>query len=116
MRRVLSTADFSEWLDRFLPGLQRNALGTMMEPVEVPDVTDGHLVHLAGLDLSRAWTMNGIESALRPTDPRAKLLLNAVALHRKAGLKYVNSGHYEGEHWAGHVCRLRPDGARSQHS
>ena len=46
----------------------------MMEPVEVTDITDGHLMHLAGLDLSRAWTMAGIATALPDSDPRKALL------------------------------------------
>lgn len=99
MRRVLPPEQFSAWLDQFLPALARNQLGPMMQPVEVPDVTDGHLVHLAGLDLSRAWTMAGIASALPKSDPRAAWLTESAAAHSAAGLKYVNSGHYEGEHW-----------------
>ncbi len=99
MRRVLTSAEFSEWLDQFLPQLRNDAMGPMMEPVEVSDVTDGHLVHLAGLDLSRAWTMNGIARALPEADVRRQLLLQAVQVHADAGMKYVNSGHYEGEHW-----------------
>ena len=67
MRRVLDEQDFSKWLDRFLPQLRGDDMGPMMTPVEVPDVTDGHLVHLAGLNLSRAWTMKGIANALPPT-------------------------------------------------
>jgi hypothetical protein len=99
MRRVLDAEQFSAWLDRFLPQLSTNQMGPMMEPVEVSDVTDGHLVHLAGLDLSRAWTMNGIAAALPDGDPRKALLQASVARHQEAGLRYVNSGHYEGEHW-----------------
>ena len=99
MRRVLSPREFSEWPDKFLPQLRQNKMGSMMQPVEVTDVTDGHLVHLAGLDLSRAWTMNGIAAALPLQDVRRQLLLDSVREHAKAGLKYVNSGHYEGEHW-----------------
>jgi Protein of unknown function (DUF2891) len=99
MRRVLSAEEFSSWLDRFLPQLKANRMGPMMKPVEVPDVTDGHLVHLAGLDLSRAWTMNGIASVLPDGDPRRKSLRDAVAAHKVAGLQYVSSGNYEGEHW-----------------
>lgn len=99
MRRVLSASEFSLWLDRFLPQLSAGTMGPMMEPVKVPDVTDGHLVHLAGLDLSRAWTMNGIANALPAADARRKTLLSAVADHVKLGLTYVTSGHYEGEHW-----------------
>lgn len=99
MRRLLKADEFSVWLDRFLPGLRNNSLGAMMEPVEVSDVTDGHLVHLAGLDLSRAWTMHGIATALPKHDQRRKILEQSIPQHAAAGLKYVNSGHYEGEHW-----------------
>jgi len=99
MRRVLSQGDFVVWLDRFLPQLKTQSMGSMMEPVEVSDVTDGHLVHLAGLNLSRAWTMTGIAKALPSSDPRRELLLKSASQHAEAGLQYVTSGHYEGEHW-----------------
>lgn len=99
MRRVLDPADFSRWLDQFLPQLKTDNMGSMMQPVEVTDVTDGHLVHLAGLDLSRAWTMTGIAASLPSGDARRQTLADSIPLHAEAGLKYVTSGHYEGEHW-----------------
>lgn len=99
MRRVLSAGRFAEWLDRFLPPLKTETMGSMMQPVEVPDVTDGHLVHLAGLDLSRAWTMHGILNSLPENDVRRKSLSVSMDEHAKLGLSYVTSGHYEGEHW-----------------
>jgi hypothetical protein len=99
MRRVLPPEDFSRWLDRFLPELKKDQMGPMMEPVEVTDVTDGHLVHLAGLNLSRAWAMRGIASVLPREDPRRLLLERSAKDHADAGMKYVTSGHYEGEHW-----------------
>jgi hypothetical protein len=43
--------------------------------------------------------MSGILSALAPDDPRRTALEAAVKVHEAAGLKYVFSGHYEGEHW-----------------
>ena len=101
MRRVLPRDEFSDWLDRFLPQLRSQQMGPMMESVEVSDVTDGHLVHLAGLNLSRAWTMKGIARALPDGDPRRQYLIQGVQSHSTAGMKYVNSGHYEGEHWLG---------------
>jgi hypothetical protein len=73
--------------------------GNLFVPVEVSDVTDGKLVHLAGLNLSRGWTLNGIASALDQDHPRRQAIENAAAEHTKAGLGYVFSGHYEGEHW-----------------
>lgn len=99
MRRVLAADDYSDWLDQFLPGLRANDLGSMMTPVDVTDLTDGHLVHLAGLDLSRAWTMAGIAAALPDADSRRTVLEKSIPHHVDAGLKYVSSGHYEGEHW-----------------
>lgn len=101
MRRILEPAEFSQWLDRFMPGLARGEAGPLLQPVEVTDVTDGKLVHLAGLNLSRAWCQNGIASALAKEDPRRALLQKVAAEHTTAGLKTVFSGHYEGEHWLG---------------
>lgn len=99
MRRVLSKEEFSTWLDQFFPGLRKAKVGTLLTPVEVTDVTDGKLVHLAGLDLSRGWTLQGIASALDGDDPRAKILNQSAREHAAMGYKYVFSGHYEGEHW-----------------
>jgi hypothetical protein len=79
--------------------LNTDQMGPMMEPVEVSDITDGHLMHLAGLDLSRAWTMAGIAMVLPDSDPRKAFLQDSSHTHFDAGMAYVNSGHYEGEHW-----------------
>jgi hypothetical protein len=57
------------------------------------------IVHLVGLNLSRAWTIQGILSALDSEDARRVTLENAERLHAEAGLRHVFSGHYEGEHW-----------------
>ena len=98
MRRILPKKEFSAWLDRFLPGPLEKKVGNLLKPVEVLDVTDGKLVHLAGLDLSRAWTWCGIASALAEDDPQRTILDEAAARHAAMGYKYVFSGHYEGEH------------------
>ncbi len=99
MRRVLSQDEFVDWLDKFLPGLRNGDGGNLLTPVEVSDVTDGYIVHLAGLDLSRGWCMQGIASALPENDPRVALLQQAASKHADKGFEYVFSGHYEGEHW-----------------
>ncbi len=93
MRRVLPPGEFAKWLDGFMADI------STVKPVEVTDVTDGHIVHLAGLDLSRAWCMQGIASALPKGDPRVAKLMDSAAAHAKMGFGYVFSGHYEGEHW-----------------
>lgn len=101
MRRVLPAKEFAAWLDAFLPGLaaEDSAAATLLTPVAVTDVTDGKLVHLAGLNLSRAWCQQGVLAALRSDDPRRDALERSLAAHTKAGVDYVFSGHYEGEHW-----------------
>ena len=99
MRRVLPPADYSGWLDGFFPGLRQGDLGRLLEPATVSDVTDGKIVHLAGLNLHRAWTMRSVAWALPADDPRAGVLLESARDHLAAGLEYVFSGHYEGEHW-----------------
>lgn len=101
MRRILPPAEYAQWLEGFMPGLTRGELGPLLQPVEVTDVTDGKLVHLAGLNLSRAWCQNGIASSLPEHDPRREILRESAIAHTTAGLKTVFSGHYEGEHWLG---------------
>lgn len=101
MRRVLPSDEFASWLNRFLPSITEidNDVASLLQPVIVSDPTDPKIVHLAGLNLSRAWTQHGVMSALPANDPRRKILKRSMAEHSKAGLDYVFSGHYEGEHW-----------------
>ena len=98
MRRILPQEEFSKWLDSFLPGFG-DGQSNLFNPAEVSDVTDGKIVHLAGLDLSRGWCFQGIASALPKSDKRIAFLKKAADDHAAAGYKYVFSGHYEGEHW-----------------
>jgi hypothetical protein len=71
----------------------------MAEPAFVSDLTDGRIVHLVGLNLTRAWTLRGIASALPARDARRARLIQVADRHAEAGLAYVFSGHYAGEHW-----------------
>lgn len=110
MRRVLAPCAFSAWLDGFLPGLGKGEAGHLLRPVEVSDVSDGQIMHLAGLNLNRAWTMLGIASVLDIGDPRHQVLETSAAQHREAGLKLVHTGHYEGEHWLASFAVYLMDG------
>jgi hypothetical protein len=102
MRRVGSAAGFSEWLSRFLPGIPEGVAQTgWLEPAVVSDPSDGKLVHLDGLNLSRAWMLEGIADALPVGDPRLAALRAAARQHREAGLAAVTAAHYEGGHWLG---------------
>lgn len=101
LRRILPPSDFASWLTAFLPELAPHAAGAspLLTPAVVSDIADARIGHLAGLNLSRAWTQRGILSALPADDPRRPLLETSVRAHAAAGLGCVFSGHYEGEHW-----------------
>lgn len=101
MRRVLAPDAFAAWLDAFVPTLREGSLGPWAEPVTVRDVTDGHAVHLAGLDLTRAWTMRAIAEVLPTVHPGGARLARLADAHEKEGLGYVFSGDYAGDHWLG---------------
>lgn len=101
MRRVLPAEEFGRWLGEYFPELAAGKAGNLLTPVTVSDPTDGHLIHLAGLNLTRAWTMRGVASVLADGDVRKKVLLDAAAKHADAGLGLVATGHYEGDHWLG---------------
>jgi hypothetical protein len=66
-----------------------------------PDPSDPKLAHLDGLNLSRAWMLEGIASALSKNDTRLAAIRAAAAAHRRAGLAAVTGEHYEGGHWLG---------------
>ena len=99
MRRVLPAAEFAAWFRTFLPGAAAGEPKAVFDPATVGDRTDPLLVHLDGLNLSRAWAMRGIAAALPADDPARKHLATSAARHEAAGLKHVASGNYEGEHW-----------------
>ncbi len=99
MRRVLPPAEFRTWFARFLPGAARREPATLFNPATVTDRTDPQLVHLDGLNLSRAWCMRGIATALPADDPARAVLIAAAARHAESALGHVASGDYAGEHW-----------------
>jgi hypothetical protein len=99
MRRVLPPARFRAWLTRYLPGLARGEPRTLLLPAKVTDRSDPQLVHLDGLNLSRAWCMRNIAAALPGDDPARRVLLDSAVRHAEAALRHVASGDYAGEHW-----------------
>jgi hypothetical protein len=99
MRRVLLPAEFHAWFSRFLPGVANGEPKTLLEPAKVTDRSDLQLVHLDGLNLSRAWCMRHIAAALPENDPARPVLEQAAACHADAALRHIASGNYAGEHW-----------------
>lgn len=101
MRRVLPPEDFAGWLRGFMPQLPTDGSGPWLQPAVVTDPSDPKLAHLDGLNLSRAWMLEGIASGLPAGDPRLAALRASAAAHREAGLASVTGAHYEGGHWLG---------------
>ncbi|MEM9378011.1 MAG: DUF2891 domain-containing protein [Pseudomonadota bacterium] len=99
MRRVLSQTDFADWLSLFLPEIPLNGASDWLAPGIVLDPSDGKLVHLDGVNLSRAWALEGIASALPSDDARIAALQAAADLHREVGIAAVSEEHYSGSHW-----------------
>jgi hypothetical protein len=99
MRRVLSAKEYPNWLKRYLPDLANGKPKNLLEPAKVTDRSDPQLVHLDGLNLSRAWCMWSIAAVLPKDDPARKVLMDSAARHAEAGLAHVASGDYAGEHW-----------------
>jgi hypothetical protein len=94
MWRILPDTTYQRWVRRFLPVLAKPNFN--MEPGRVTDRTDGKLVHLDGLNLSRAWDLYGIARHL----PANRAHLYALAnKHLTEVLPHVASGDYMGEHW-----------------
>jgi Protein of unknown function (DUF2891) len=86
-------------LAKFLPGAARGEPRALFTPATVTDRTDPQLVHLDGLNLSRAWCMRSIAAVLTADDPARAALDAAAARHAAAALGHVASGDYAGEHW-----------------
>ena len=94
MWRVLPAAEYEPWLKKFLPSLFKQNIA--LKPGEVKDRTDGRLVHLDGLNFSRAWCLYGIAAHVKSN--KAKIIEQAN-IHMAAALPNVASGDYMGEHW-----------------
>ena len=98
MRRVMTSDVFAEWLSQFL---EIPAKGDWLSPAVVSDRSDPHIVHLDGVNLSRAWMLEGIATALPPNDSRQTVIAASANAHKEAGLKGVSPEHYAGSHWLG---------------
>lgn len=102
MRRVLDRNAFARWLMTFLPQIARDAGGKgWLAPAIVTDRSDPKLAHLDGLNLSRAWMLEGIAAGLPASDRRVAILTATAGAHRAAALPAVTGEHYEGGHWLG---------------
>ena len=99
MRRVLPPADYARWLAAFLPQIAEDGDGRWLLPVVSRDPSDPKLAHLDGLNLSRAWMLEGIAAGLPQIDGRRAALMDSARLHEEAGLAAIREEAYEGSHW-----------------
>ncbi|KRO86053.1 MAG: DUF2891 domain-containing protein [Bacteroidetes bacterium] len=95
MKRLLSKKEFTPWVEGFIPELKN--VNFKLETGMVSDRTDGQLVHLDGLNFSRAWSLNKIAEDL----PKYKHLNNIANQHINYSLPSVVGDSYEGGHWLG---------------
>ncbi|MCR9289717.1 MAG: DUF2891 domain-containing protein [Bacteroidetes bacterium] len=93
MRRILPKAEFQKWMDAYLPGITNPNF--QLEPAQVSDRTDGKLVHLDGLNFSRAWCLYGLASE----GDSFQHLKNIANQHIQFSLENVVGDAYEGGHW-----------------
>jgi hypothetical protein len=101
MRRVLSKREFAAWLQTFMPQIPASSNSEWLQPVVSPDPSDPKLAHLDGLNLSRAWMLEGIATGLPKDDKRLSSIIATAEAHKRAGLVAVTGEHYEGGHWLG---------------
>jgi len=115
MRRMLPPHEFPLWLSGFLPGIPADGSSDWLAPGVVTDRSDPKLAHMDGLNLSRAWMLEGIASGLPAGDRRRSSLLATARVHAEASLPAVTGEHYEGGHWLASFAVYLTTGAGLAH-
>ena len=95
MKRIMPKEEFKTWIGNFLPQLK--SVDFEIETGKVSDRTDGKLVHLDGVNFSRAWSLNKITEDL----PEYQHLKNVANQHINYSLPSIVGDSYEGGHWLG---------------
>jgi DUF2891 family protein len=108
MARALERAEVAAWLERFLPRLQAREPASLFRPATVSDRTDGKVVHLDGLNLSRAWCWRSLAATFAAGDPRYEIAQEAASAHLEASLPHV-ADDYAGSHWLATFALLALD-------
>jgi hypothetical protein len=106
MARVLPADQWRQWWARFVPG--EPALANWLAPVSVSDPADPKIVHLHGLNLSRAWCWRQLRPLL--DEPLRSRAGHAAEAHLKASLAAATDGDYVGTHWLASFALLATDG------
>lgn len=110
MSRIMDSAEFAAWFDRFLPDAAEGTPATLFTPAHVSDRTDGKIAHLDGLNLSRAWGWSGVAAALGERHPLHAPALATAAAHIRVSLPHI-ADDYMGSHWLASFALLALSGA-----
>ena len=97
MSKILDTDAYQNWIGKFMPGLLKEDL--ILEPAIVKDRSDGKLVHLDGLNYSRAACLYGISAKLNTNVDHLKKIANAHISFALPNLSAQDD--YMGSHWLG---------------
>ena len=95
MRRVVDGCSFADWWEQFVP--TRDALNAWMQPVAISDAHDPKIVHMHGLNLSRAWCWQQLLPEF--DDELKRAVSTSIAAHLAASLQAASQGEYVGTHW-----------------
>ncbi|MEV7548353.1 DUF2891 domain-containing protein [Amycolatopsis sp. NPDC089917] len=106
MTRLLSPAEFADWLQGFLPGIADREPATLFTPAIVSDTSDGQIAHLHGLNLHRAWCWHRLAQSLSADDARIPDLLETARTHTHASLAQTTGGAYMVEHFLAYYALL----------
>jgi len=98
MRRILPPREFRAWFDAFLPRLAQGRPKTLLTPVVVSDRRDWRIVHLDGVNLSRAWCWRNIAASRPAGEPLHRIATIAASSHLAASYRHI-ADEYSGEHW-----------------
>ena len=101
LRRVLDRESFVEWFEAFLPAATTPPSDSILEPVDAdPSPDDGVELHLVGLNLSKAWCLADLASALEGRNERyAEAFERSARRHAESGLEHAFTDDYAGAHW-----------------
>jgi len=95
MRKILSKEKFALWIEKFFDSSYLTDF--ILQPAFVSDRSDPKIVHLDGLNFSRAWCLYGISNQLEAEEKKHFKKLGDI--HLKTSFPFISSGNYEGEHW-----------------
>ncbi len=98
MAEILSASEFQDWFRAFLPDRYDEEL-SWLQPVEHFSESDGRMVHLAGLNFSRAWCLLGLIDSGRLGEALDVKWLMRADLLLQTGLGQLEAGGFRGRHW-----------------